>query len=99
MFVVLVHYDRPLAEVDALLAAHRAFLEPLYTSGLLLGSGRQEPPVGGVILARGDDRAALEAVFADDPFLKAGVARYEYLRFDPNPPPRRSPELDAFLKR
>lgn len=99
MFVILVHYERPLAEIDAHVAEHRAFLETHYASGLLLGSGRRTPPVGGVILARGDDRAALEAVFANDPFLVQGVARYEYIQFEPNPPPRRSPELDAFLTR
>ena len=99
MFVVLVHYVRPLPEVDQHTPAHRAFLETLYASGRLLGSGRRVPPVGGVILARGGDQAELEAVFADDPFVKTGVARYEYIAFEPNPQPRRSSELDAFLRR
>lgn len=99
MFVILVHYERPLAEMDLHLDAHRAFLEKLYASGLLLGSGRRTPPVGGVILARGDDRAALEAVFAEDPFVARGVARYEYIQFEPNPLPRRSTELEVFLGR
>ena len=44
-------------------------------------------------------QAELEAVFADDPFVKTGVARYEYIAFEPNPQPRRSSELDAFLRR
>jgi len=99
MFVILVHYLRPLSEVDPHRDAHRAFLDAHYASGLILGSGRRVPAVGGVILTRGDDQAALEATFAEDPFVRLGLARYEYIPFEPNPPPRRSPELDAFLRR
>ena len=99
MFVVLVHYIRPFAEVEAHTAAHRAFLETLYARGLLLGSGRRVPPVGGVILVRGGELAKVEALFAADPFVVAGVAHYEFILFEPGASPRRSPELDAFLKR
>ena len=99
MFVILVHYNRPLPEMDLHLEAHRRFLEPLYSSGLLLGSGRRTSGTGGVILAKGDDLTVLEAIFAKDPFWVNGVARYEFIQFEPNPAPRRSPELDAFLQR
>lgn len=83
MFVVTVHYLVPLQRIDELLADHRAFLDALYADGTLIASGPQEPRVGGVILARGNDEARVRATFARDPFAVHGAARYEFLRFHP----------------
>ena len=58
--------------------AHMAWLKAGYDQGLFLASGRKVPRTGGVILARGD-RAALEAMCADDPFTIHRIARYEII--------------------
>ena len=83
MYVVSLSYTAPLSDVDALLPAHVAWLNQAYADGLFLASGRKVPRSGGVILARGE-RAALEARLADDPFAKAGVARYDIIEFVPS---------------
>ncbi|KUM03419.1 hypothetical protein KIF53_02780 [Chromobacterium subtsugae] len=83
MYVVSLSYTASLSDIDALLPAHVAWLNQAYADGLFLASGRKVPRSGGVILARGE-RAALEARLADDPFAKAGVARYDITEFVPS---------------
>lgn len=94
MFVILVNYLRPLAEVDALLAEHRAFLAQRYASGHFLVSGRREPRDGGVILARAASRAEVEAIVTEDPFHQAGLAEYQILEFTPT---MAAPELSVLM--
>jgi len=81
MFVLLLTYTKPLAEVDALMRPHVAWLDEQYAAGRFLVSGRQIPRTGGVIVARGDDRAEMEALAATDPFVRGGVATCEVIQF------------------
>lgn len=84
MFIVTLTYVRPLEELDALMDAHVAWLKTHYASGLFIASGRQVPRKGGVILARSGDRAALEALLAEDPFTRHGAARTDIVEFTPS---------------
>jgi uncharacterized protein YciI len=99
MFVIVSKYLKPVEQVDENYPQHAAWLQSYYDSGMLLGSGRRIPAVGGVILARGESREEILDWLAEDPFVKAGCAEYEVYEFTPNPPPRRSPHLDAWLQR
>jgi uncharacterized protein YciI len=81
VFVVLLTYVKPLAEVDALMREHMAWLKEQYDAGRFLVSGRQIPRTGGVIVARGDDREEIEALAATDPFVRGGVATCEVIQF------------------
>jgi len=83
MFILLLHYVKPLTEVDRWLTEHREFLDRHYASGHFLISGRQEPRTGGVIVARAGSRAEIEAIAQEDPFSREGVARYEVIEFTP----------------
>lgn len=82
LFLLLVTYLAPLAEIDALLPRHVEFLEEQYAAGAFLLSGRQVPRTGGFILARGE-RAAVEATVARDPFVRAGAASYQVVEIEP----------------
>ena len=84
MFIVTLNYIRPLEELDALMAQHVAWLKMHYDDGLFIASGRQVPRKGGVILARSGDRDTLEAVLAQDPFVRNGCARTTVLEFTPS---------------
>ena len=64
MFIVLLTYKLPLAEVERHLAAHREYLDRQYAAGTFLCSGPQNPRTGGVILCRAADRAAVETLTA-----------------------------------
>jgi len=84
MYIVTLTYLRPLDEIDAHMDDHVAWLKRHYASGLFLASGRQVPRVGGVILARSGDRAALDTALATDPFVRHGVARTAVMEFTPS---------------
>ncbi len=79
--MLLLTYVRPLAAVDALMQEHVAWLEEQYAAGRFLVSGRRIPRTGGVIVARGDDRAEIEALAASDPFVGGGVATCDVIQF------------------
>lgn len=81
MFVLLLTYIRPLDEVDALMREHVAWLDGHFDAGRFVVSGRRIPRTGGVIVARGDDRAEIEAIAASDPFVSGRVATCEVLQF------------------
>ena len=83
MFVVLLTYTEPLATVDALIPAHREFLQRMYQAGTFLLSGRKEPRDGGVILSNAISVQALESALAQDPFHIHGVASYQIIEFLP----------------
>lgn len=84
MYIALLHYERPLEEVDALLPAHRDYLDRHYAAGVFVASGRREPRTGGVILVREHPRAVVEDILAQDPLVLAGVARHELIEFTPS---------------
>jgi uncharacterized protein YciI len=83
MFIISLAYTAPLEQVDAHLAAHRAFLDTQYARGVFLLSGRKVPREGGIIVARAANRAEVEELVRQDPFHQAGVAHYEITEFVP----------------
>lgn len=93
MFLIDVQYEAPLAEVDAALQDHVAFLRQQYERGTFLMSGRKVPRTGGVILARGVGRAELDAILEADPFQQRGLARCIITEFVAS---MTAPELDRF---
>ena len=86
MFVLLSRYLKPLDEVDRHLADHRAFLEKHYQAHRLLISGPQDPRTGGVIVTHDISREQAEAMMAEDPFVRAGIAEYQFIEFKPTRP-------------
>lgn len=82
MFLVRLTYTKPLEAVDALIPAHREFLQEMYQAGTFLLSGRTEPRDGGVILASASSMKDLELVLARDPFQD--VASYTIIEFFPS---------------
>ena len=84
MYVILSTYHKPLPEMDALRPRHLAFLDTYYAKGIFIASGRQDPPVGGCILANGVSRDELDAILAQDPFATAGAATYQVITVNAN---------------
>lgn len=80
--LAIIRYRRPLDEVLVHNPAHRAYLQDLKRSGVLIASGPLDPRTGGALLVRVPDdsfQAALDAVRDHDPYWIAGVAQYELL--------------------
>lgn len=95
MFILLSRYVKPLAEVDAVLDDHRAFLTRMYDNGVFVASGPLVPRTGGVILASASSRAQVEEILREDPFVQHGVSEYEIHEFTPN---RSTPAFAAALQ-
>jgi uncharacterized protein YciI len=83
LFIVILEYTAPLAEIDKALEAHRAWVRQGYCDGVFLVSGPQTPRKGGAILAHNIDRAALEARLALDPFQQAGLVTHHITEMAP----------------
>ncbi|MFF5576220.1 YciI family protein [Streptomyces luteogriseus] len=81
MFVLELTYTAPLAAVDAVLEEHVVWLDEQYRQGVFLASGRKNPRDGGVIIAVAGDRARIEGIIAEDPFVTAGVCAYRVTEF------------------
>lgn len=84
VWLLLTRYVRPLADVDALRSEHVAHLERQRAAGHFLAWGRLVPATGGFVLARGLDRAALDAILAEDPYTVGGVAEWEVRELAPS---------------
>ncbi len=83
MFIAILTYKKPLEEVDRFLRAHREYLAKHYAAGDFIASGPQTPRVGGVIMIKANDRTAVEAIIAQDPFNINGIADYQIVEFTP----------------
>ena len=81
MFIIELTYKAGLAEIDAHMKAHVAFLKKYYASGHFLVSGRKIPRDGGIILAVGKSRAEIEAIVEQDPFCRQGLADWRVIEF------------------
>lgn len=80
--MMLVRYRRPLAEIEVVTEAHRAYLRTLQEQGILVASGPLDPRTGGMFLVRvqdADPLADLDTIRNNDPYFKAGLANYEPL--------------------
>jgi uncharacterized protein YciI len=93
MFIVTLNYVKPLSAIEAHLAAHRSYLDERYAAGDFLFSGPQSPRVGGIIVARGMTRTALDELLAQDPFYQHQVAQYDVIEFVPT---KWAPGLDRY---
>lgn len=81
LFVIELLYKAPLTEIDAAMTAHVRFLKEHYAAGTFLVSGRKIPRDGGIILAVGESRDAIEAVMREDPFCARGLADVRIIQF------------------
>jgi len=83
MFVVIMHYKKPLTVIDQHLAAHRNFLEEGYSKNYLVVSGPKNPRTGGIIISNLTDKKTLEDFLHRDPFYLNQIAEYEMIEFSP----------------
>jgi uncharacterized protein YciI len=82
MFIIELVYKVDLAQIDAAMRPHVAWLQRQFDAGTFVMAGRKVPRDGGIILAVGHDRAALEATVREDPFVARGLADYRLIEFN-----------------
>jgi uncharacterized protein YciI len=81
MFVIELDYKVDLAQIDAHMKAHMAFLRKYYAAGNFLVSGRKIPRDGGIIVAVGPSRERIQAIVEEDPFHARGLADFRIIEF------------------
>jgi uncharacterized protein YciI len=94
-FIVEATYQAPIETIREAYPRHRAWLDKGYEMGLFLCSGPQDPPVGGFLVARAESMAALQAMFADEPFYAENLASFTFKEFQPI---KRQPWTDAWFQ-
>jgi uncharacterized protein YciI len=83
-FILEGEHLAPFASFAHLEADHQVFLQSGYDHGHFLFSGPQIPPHGGFLAARAESWDVLEALLAEEPFVKAGKMRFRrVLQYDP----------------
>lgn len=80
VFILDLTYIDP-GRVDATRAQHMTWIRQQFDAGAFVASGRKTSGDGGIIIAVGDDRAAIEALAATDPFVTENVAEYRITGF------------------
>ena len=81
MFLIELSYKVDLSEIDAHMSAHVRYLKKYYANGTFVVSGRKIPRDGGVIMAVGDSREAIERIVSEDPFCSHGLADARIIEF------------------
>lgn len=94
MFIIELIYKAELAEIDANMRAHMAFLKREYQAGRFLLSGRKVPRDGGIIVAVGQSREQIEAIVRQDPFVSRGLADFRVIEFRVS---QRADDIDALV--
>jgi uncharacterized protein YciI len=81
VFIIELIYKADLARIDARMRDHMRFINAHYAAGRFVVSGRKVPRDGGIIVAVGTDRAAIEAIVRQDPFVTLGLADVRVIEF------------------
>ncbi|WP_433028243.1 YciI family protein [Actinomycetospora sp. CA-053990] len=84
MFVVVSAYNRAFGRGEPVRSEHLEFVKSCHDDGLFVASGPRRPAVGGLIIARGDDEQELRTLMLKDPFVRDGIASYEFFGFRPS---------------
>lgn len=83
MFIILINYTKPIEEVNAVVADHRAYLDTQYGAGNLICSGRRSTLTGGVLISHVKTKEEVDEIIKNDPYNIKGVAEYEVIEFTP----------------
>jgi uncharacterized protein YciI len=83
MFIIDLTYKKPLEHIDKYVAEHRAFLGDGYKNNYFVASGPKNPRTGGIIISQLKNRAQLEDILKQDPFVIHDVVDYKIIEFDP----------------
>jgi uncharacterized protein YciI len=92
VYLLMARYTRPIEEVDALLEDHKAWIGR--NADRILLTAREEPLIGGLILARAGSLDEVWAMIREDPVHAAGMSEYEVREYHPV---RAAPGVEGLL--
>lgn len=79
LFIVTLSNRRPADDIAAHQAGHRDWLVANTRAGRIAVAGPLEPRTGGLIMAHCADRAELDQMMAEDPFVIHGLVEVQVL--------------------
>jgi uncharacterized protein YciI len=86
-FVLSASYCDPLpvtkAEVEALLPAHKEFIQRGISAGNVLCAGPKASGNGGFVIVKAENRPALEDYITTDPYFQKGILHFDITEFTP----------------
>ena len=83
IFVVSTTYTKSLEEVGKFRKDHFKFIQKYIDAEKFIAGGRQNPPIGGLILAYNVTRKELEEILKEDPYYKNNLIETEITEFMP----------------
>jgi len=83
MFIVLLKFSANRDRAGELMDGHNAWLKRGFDDGVFLLAGSLRPGPGGMVLAQGDTRDALETRVGEDPFVAENVVSAEIVEVSP----------------
>lgn len=84
MYAVFLTFGPNRSAAPSHMAGHNAWINEGFRDGVFLMTGSLIPGRGGMVLADGLSRAALETRVADDPFVREGVVTAEIHEIQPS---------------
>ncbi|WP_228711308.1 YciI family protein [Tritonibacter mobilis] len=79
--MIFLKFTKGKTRAGEAMEAHQAWLAQGFSDGVFLAAGSLDDGAGGAILAFGEDRDALEARVAADPFVQEGIVTAEITGF------------------
>lgn len=73
MYITFLKFSDNKASAPDFMSGHNEWLAKGFDDGVFVTMGTLNPAAGGVIFAKGEDRAAYDARIASDPFVVEGV--------------------------
>lgn len=83
IFIASLTYTVPIAQIDAVLADHLAWLDAGHAAGHFIAWGPREPRDGGLIFVKAASRAEAEALLMSDPFMLHQLAELAVIQWTP----------------
>jgi uncharacterized protein YciI len=83
IFIASLTYTVPIAQIDAVLADHLAWLDAGHAAGHFIAWGPREPRDGGLIFVKAASRAEAEGLLASDPFITHALADLSIIQWTP----------------
>jgi YCII-like protein len=83
IFVVSTTYTKSLEEVGKFRKDHFKFIQKYIDAEKFIAGGRQNPPIGGLILAYNVTRKEIEEILKEDPYYKNNLIETEITEFTP----------------
>ncbi|WP_289033138.1 hypothetical protein [uncultured Roseibium sp.] len=84
MFIVVLKFAENKTAAPHFMEQHKAWIQKGFDDGAFLLVGSLKPNGGGMVLARGSDRDALQARIDQDPFVVEKVVSAEVTEVAPN---------------